>query len=546
MKYWIITTLLLLPLTAFSQQERPKLLVVIVIDQFRADYLTRFRKNFLPSEKSGKILGGFNYLLLKGAYFPFGQNNIAQNMTAPGHATVLTGSYPYQSGIPLNHWYNKEKESIEGPTDDETFPLVGINERSKTKGASPKNLVATTVGDELKNAGYPSKIISIAIKQPPAVLMGGHRADLALWYDSKSHQWISSQYYLPSLKLPKWILNLNTEMSTQQGQKIVWRPGNKNTGFSGSTDFRHELEVGKSDLNKSPYGLTITRKAAEHAIKALNLGKGSSTDVLAISFSSHDTVGHTFGPNSREMEEMTYAIDREIGTLLNSIQKSLPDGLKRTVLVLTGDHGVAPTPELALSHQYEAGHIDEKDLDSKISAHLDEKFGKLKKGNWISIAMSFNLYLNSKLIQEKGLKQPVVESEIKSFLKNDQRIAHIVTRTEIENRILPPGIHEKQILHSFYPKRSGDIILIFKPYYIPKALDGAPANHITGYSYDRTVPIVISGPGIKPKVYSTRAEVIDIAPTLSFLTGVIPPSLSEGRVLDEILEDKQVTFSSEQ
>jgi hypothetical protein len=142
------------------------------------------------------------------------------------------------------------------------------------------------------------------------------------------------------------------------------------------------------------------------------------------------------------MEEMTYAIDREVGALLNSIQKSLPDGLKRTVLVLTGDHGVAPTPEWALSHQYEAGHVDEKDLDSKISAYLDKKFGKPKKGNWISIAMSFNLYLNSKLIQEKGLKQPLVESEIKSFLKNDPRIAHIVTRTEIENRILPPGIHE--------------------------------------------------------------------------------------------------------
>jgi predicted AlkP superfamily pyrophosphatase or phosphodiesterase len=303
MKYWIITTLLLLPIAAFSQQERPKLLVVIVVDQFRADYLMRFRKNFLPSEKSGKILGGFNYLLLKGAYFPFGQNNIAQSMTAPGHATVLTGAYPYQSGIPLNHWYNKEKEIIEGPTDDETFPLVGINEGSKSKGASPKNLVATTVGDELKNAGYPSKIISIAIKQPPAVLMGGHRADLALWYDSKSHQWISSQYYLPSLKLPKWILDLNAEMKAQQGQKMTWSPGDKKTGFSGDTDFRYELEVGKSDLNKSPYGLTITRKAAEHAIKALNLGKGSSTNVLAISFSSHDAVGHTFGPNSREWKK---------------------------------------------------------------------------------------------------------------------------------------------------------------------------------------------------------------------------------------------------
>ncbi len=518
------------PLQSFAL-EPPKLIVVMVIDQFRADYLTRFKSNFLPAKSKGNRIGGFNYLIKNGAYFPFGQHDVAQSMTSPGHATVLTGAYPYQTGIPLNDWYSRNSDQIESSTYDPQSPLVGLTQLNGSKGASPRSLNATTVGDELKNAGFSSQVVSIAIKQSPAILLGGHRADLALWYDSHLEQWVSSQHYLPNHKLPRWAIQFSEESKT-----ITEAPmgSHKLTGYSDSI----QTQSDKRHLTKAIHELRLTRLAAERTIKELQLGRHKNPDLLAISFSSHDSMGHALGPNSTEMEQLTYQEDLEISTFLNFIQKAIPGGLKNAVIVLTGDHGVAPIPEWAKAKKYYAERVDENALSEQVISHLNEKFGVPKSGKWIKFIISFNIYLNQKAIQEKALKTSEVEEEVKSFLKKDPRIAQIATASEIGKRILPPGIHERQILHSFYPERSGDLILIFKPYFIPKGLDGAPANHISGYSYDRTVPILISGSHIKPQTYSSRAEVVDIAPTLSFLAGVLPPSLSEGRVLSEIIRTK--------
>jgi predicted AlkP superfamily pyrophosphatase or phosphodiesterase len=292
----------------------------------------------------------------------------------------------------------------------------------------------------------------------------------------------------------------------------------------------------RGEPNQSLEGLKLTRIAAEKALMHYRLGSGKSTDILALSFSSFDAEGHKFGPNSPEMEKMTYAIDREISELLNTIQQKVPGGLKSTVVVLTGDHGVAPVPQWAQSNRMEAGTVNEDELANKISARLTEKYGKPNGKKWVLVPMGFNIYLNHKVIQEKNLSASEVEEEAKSVLKSDPRIAYVVTSSNISARVLPPGIHENQVLHSYYPGRSGDLMLLFKPFYIPKALDGSTANHITGYSYDRTVPIIFTGFNIKAQAHPAGARVIDIAPTLSYLAGVLPPSLSEGRVLSEIFK----------
>jgi hypothetical protein len=192
------------PIKLESFLSRPKLTLVLVIDQFRADYLTRFASRFLPSSGKNGEVGGFKYLMSKGAYFPQAKYDVLENMTCPGHATILTGSYPYLSGIVLNEWYDRSLGRMIYCVDDGDSPLVGSDLKGAESGVSPKNLVGTTVGDELKNSGRPSKIISIALKDRAAILLGGHRADLAVWLSS-NYRWVSSRYYVKDKELPRWI-----------------------------------------------------------------------------------------------------------------------------------------------------------------------------------------------------------------------------------------------------------------------------------------------------------------------------------------------------
>ena len=562
------------PASTTLKDDRPKLILTLVIDQFRADYLMRFRDQFLPALGKNQEVGGFAYLMANSAYFPYSEYEAFQNHTAAGHATILSGAYPYQTGISMNEWFSVEKKRLEAAVEDTNFPIVGVSaptgkesgkdagkenskdnvkdatrEAPKARGVSPNKMVATTLGDELKNAGYPSQVVTVALKDRAAVLLGGHRADLALWYDFTAHAWISSQYYLPTGVLPPWVAELNEKLKPELGSTIEWQTeegesgysaqdampltNQKNAGLIGGKNFPHYAKVGTPGLLSTPRGLEITRQAAEKAFDAYHLGRGSYTDVLAVSFSSHDAVGHAFGPNSREMEEMTRHEDRQISLLLNHVRKTLPGGLKNVVIVLTGDHGSPPSPEWAQAHQINAGRIEDKEIARRIAARLDEKFGKFEKGEWVLESYLFNVYLNQKVIQDRHLSLAEVQKEAKGVLKDDPRIAYVVTSSEIAQNIFPPGIFEKQIQRGYYEGRSGDILIIPKPYFMP---DGKTIVHITGYSYDRTVPLLLSGRHFRSKIFATRATSVDIAPTLSFLVGVVPPSLSEGRVLSEALD----------
>ena len=215
---------------AASFPARPKLIVTIVIDQFRADYLLRFQSKFLPAHLPQQRIGGFKYLMEESAYFPYGEYGHAQCITGPGHATILSGAFPYQSGIVLNSWFNASTQSMEECTEDASYPIVGLTHPTGTdlplrelkKGASPRLMIAPTLGDELKNEGHPSKVVSVALKERAAVLMGGHRADLALWFDPLANQWISSTYYLPQEELPPWVRELNAPLRSEVGQLKTW------------------------------------------------------------------------------------------------------------------------------------------------------------------------------------------------------------------------------------------------------------------------------------------------------------------------------------
>jgi predicted AlkP superfamily pyrophosphatase or phosphodiesterase len=526
---------------------RPKLVVLLVIDQFRADYLLRHESRFKPAQGPGGEVGGFEYLMRQGAYYPMAEYGILQSMTCPGHATVLTGAYPYQAGIPLNYWFDEKQDRNVYCAEDTRYKIVGAPDEPRA-GKAPTLLAATTVGDELKNAGLASRVVTVALKDRAAIMMGGHRADLALWMDGHERRWVSSDFYLPDHKLPDWVNELNREIQPKPGQTIRWEAKGPGTGLSDPAyvpvddgrklgkSFPHAIEASRKEALSLPYGLELTEQAAERAIDAYHLGQGKAPDLLAVSFSSHDYIGHAFGPNSREIEEMTVNEDRLIAKLLNHLRKRVPGGLGQVVVALTGDHGTPPDPDWASKHRFDAGMIRPSKLDAKIDRALIERFGEPHvegKLKWIAPSIDLNFYVNRHAVADRKVELATVEAAIKEALLASPGIAHAVTAAEYELRRLPPGQHGEQLDHTYFRGRSGDVIGILKPYWMSDEYD--EVAHMTGYNYDRRVPLAIAGPGIRPGLQPGRARVIDLAPTLSHLLAVLPPSLSEGRVLTEAL-----------
>ncbi|MEN9724370.1 MAG: hypothetical protein RJB38_2356 [Pseudomonadota bacterium] len=515
-------------------KKKPRLVLVLSVDQMRADYLTRFRTRFLPAKQKNGFPGGFQYLMSKGAYFPMGEYDVLQNMTGPGHAMILSGSYPYQMGIPLNDWF----EPGRGPTycvQDNASPVVTGG--SKVPGLSPRNFLGSTLGDEIKNAGHPAKVVAVALKDRAAILLGGHRADLALWFDGKSLQWTTSRYYLPQGDLPSWIQKLSEKPRELKGQRYVWKANEKTTGLSISGDeaFERTTTFGSYESLGFPWGAELTIDTAIAATNELKLGQGVGPDVLAVSLSSHDYLAHQHGANSRELEEMTVAEDRLLSRLLGHLQKTIPGGLSQVAIALTADHGGPSAPAWLASQGMTAGDIDEDALLRASNEKLNAVFGKPKSGkSYLRFVSDLNFFLDPEVLTEKNLDPAKVQREALDFLVQTPGVLTGFTKSEHRLRLLPGGLFERQATHGFFPPRSGDIVLIPKPFFQSA---GSPVSHQTGYAYDRTVPIILVASGIKAGVYPSRANVIDIAPTLSFLLGVLPPAMSEGRVLEEIFEE---------
>jgi hypothetical protein len=407
---------------------------------------------------------------------------------------------------------------------------------SSLLGTSPALMNSTTVGDELKNAGYPSRVVALALKDRAAILMGGHRADLAFWLDSDSKRWVSSSYYLPEKKLPEWMEKLNEETKAGMGKTELWRPQGKSFVVSddllGSDHFEHAYKTGSSDSLVTPYGAEILEVAGERAFDAFELGRGKATDLMAISFSGHDYAGHTYGPNSREMEEMTIAEDRVLSKLLNYVFKKVPRD--QVVVVLTGDHGIPSNPDWLLKNHVDGGRLSDAEWAKQIEAALTEKFGKPPQ-SWVGYFHDLDFYFRPDSLKERKVSLADAEFVAKGVLSGQKGVAYIVTSADVEMKILPPGFHARQLLKTYYPGRSADVTVIPKPFYM-KAEDGV--DHLTGYVYDRMVPVLLSGFGMRPGLYANHAEVVDIAPTLTFLAGTLPPSLSEGRVLSEALQSQ--------
>lgn len=483
-------TLLALPLATESYLKKPKLVVVLVIDQFRGELLNKMQKELKPAGTAAQP-GGFAFLMKNGAWFPHAEYEVSQAMTCVGHAMILSGSYPTLNGISLNQWF-----------DSKAGKRIGCIEDARD-GISPRNLFATTVGDEMKTSRSKSKVISVAVKDRSAVLLGGHRADHAIWLNSAGSAWTTSTYYGTP---PTWIDAENRRLSASPKKDLL-----------------------SKNLAASIEGTQSTLRLAAQALTEEKLGRGPDTDLLAISLSNHDILGHALGPESPEMEKLVLAEDVELQRFFGVLQKQMK-GWSEVLFVMTADHGIPGTPTKLLPPENGDGQFDALASIRNVNRHLDEAFKVRSKEPWITATFLLNFYLNEKFIQERGLSLAAVESEAKKALAKEPGVIEVFTRQEFLDGKISDNLPGRQFKNSYRPDRNGHLQIVLRPFMVAKS--ELTANHMTGWAYDRYVPLFLMGNSISPGVYA-GGKIVDIAPTVSFLLGTVPPSMSEGRVLSE-------------
>ncbi len=512
-----LIVLLLATVTALlAAPPKPKLVVAIVIDQFRYDYLLRFRKDYTS---------GFVRLMERGANYTDAHYLHATTVTAVGHSTFLSGATPSISGIIANEWYDrKTKETVTSVSDPETTLVSSIPGRP---GSSPRRMLVSTVGDELKMQGNHSRVIGISIKDRGAILPAGHMADAAYWYDDDTNEFVTSTYYRNAL--PEWAKEFNSEERYKKFIGASWFPfdakGQSGTPFctmvaGGNVRFCGAIEA-------TPWGNELIEEFAERAITGENLGHHQSPDILAVSFSSNDYVGHAVGPDAPEVRDISIRTDRLLGKLFDYIDAHV--GAGNTLIVLTADHGVAPVPEVNEARKMPGGRLNEALFHQKINDALTKRFGP---GNWLMPGAVSNAYLNLALAAKYKANPAEVERVAADVVRSQEHIARVYTRHQIETGQVQQDSISRAVMLSFFAPRSGDLYVIPEPYYM---FDASGTTHGLPYNYDTHVPLLVLGSGIKPATYSRPVAINDVAPTLSAILGVTEPSGSVGRILSELM-----------
>lgn len=496
-------------LTAEAQSVRkPKLVLAIVIDQFRYDYLLRFRADYHA---------GLARLLDHGAVFTDAHYIHAATVTAVGHSTFLSGATPSISGIIANEWYDRASgQPVTSVSDPETKLVGGIPGRT---GSSPRRLLVSTVGDELKIRYPGSKVIGVSIKDRSAILPAGHEADGAYWYDSDANAWVTSSYYRD--ELPDWAKALNKERPYSRYLGVKWLP------FDAKDDSAQpfcSMVAGTSirycgSLEATPWGNEMIEEFAERALEGEDLGRHDSTDILAVSFSSNDYVGHALGPDDPAVRDISIRTDQLLGKLFDAVERRV--GAGNMLVVLTADHGVAPVPEVNEARKMPGGRL----RTLRLNDALIKRFGP---GKWLVAESGGMAYLNYDLIHKQKLDPAQVERAAADAAMAEPHIARVYTRTQLANGAVQQDSISRAFSLGFFPQRSGDLFILEEPYYM---FASSGTTHGTPYDYDNHVPVIFLGPQIKPGKHQERIAVNDIAPTLSAILEIEQPSGSVGRIL---------------
>ena len=527
---------------ARASSGKPKLVLAIIVDQFRYDYIERFWDLFGND--------GFKRLVNEGALFTNANYDYVPTFTACGHAAIFSGSVPALNGIVGNLWFDRESAKQRVMVADDNAHLVTTRGVS-TKGgaASPRTLIGSTIGDQMRlSNNFQSKVITASLKDRSAVLPGGQRPNGAYWFSDADGQFVTSDYYFK--ELPTWVKKFEAEKGANKYFGMKWDRALPATAYARAQ--AENLPVQRSVLGaRFPYVVTggdekpglkfygafqLTPFSSEYlsefgkaALDAEALGADEFPDLLSISFSAPDLTGHYYGPDSQEIEDTYFRLDRVIADLLGYVDRKV--GLANTIIFVTGDHGVAPIPEYMQSKGFDAIRISGRDVVDAANKALEARFGQ---GKWVVNLVNDQLYLDQKLIAEKKVDPAEAERVAGEAALAIEGIVNYFTRTQIVGGRLPLGPGPRRVANGFNRKRSGDVWLVTKPFSFFMEGD-LPTTHGSAYNYDTHVPVILFGSGVRPGRYNTDCSPSDIAPTLAAMLGIEPPSNRTGRILSEAL-----------
>ncbi|HYY99584.1 MAG TPA: alkaline phosphatase family protein [Pyrinomonadaceae bacterium] len=526
-------------------------MLLVAVDQFRYDYLERFGDLFAE--------GGIRRLLRGGASWSDANYDHAPTETAPGHATMLTGAWPSETGIIANDWYDRAEGRRVNNVGDDSVRLLGGGD--KEPASSPRNLLCSTLGDELKLAtNNRSRVVGVSLKNRAAILPAGRMADAAYWLSAQTGEFVSSTYYFD--RLPDWVARFNAARPADKFFGAKWErllpaavyerragpddaPWERGDGKLSHT-FPHALTGGLAKpgpefydaLSYSPFTNELLLDFAEQAVTNGRLGDDSDADVLTVSFSANDIVGHRYGPYSQEVMDVTLRVDRQIARLLDFVDAHV--GLRDTVVVFTADHGVAPSPAQAAAARLPGAYVKVSDVLAAVRERLRARFGKQggrdTTADYVQTFSNGQLYFNRAALERDGVAAEEAERVAGEAALSVPGVARYFTRTQLLGGAFSQSdAVARRVLHGYNARRSGDVALVAEPFkYLADYV--AVATHGTPYSYDTHVPLVIMGGGVAAGRYRQPASPADIAPTLAAILGVQPPSCATGRVLVEALK----------
>ncbi len=519
--------------------QSPKLVVGIVVDQMRYDYLTRFYDRF------GK--GGFKRMVNEGYNCKNNHFNYVPTYTGPGHASIYTGTTPQNHGVISNHWYNKFGKEMVYCASDPSVKAVGS--ASELERMSPHRMKTTTVSDQNRlHTQMRGKTIGIAIKDRGAILPAGHTANGAYWFRGKDEgKWITSTFYRNDL--PEWVKAFN-ESGKAKSYFKVWNTlydintyiesGDDNNEFEGgykgkeTATFPYDLAKLKDEnsgydiVKYTAYGNSLTADFAIAAVDGEQLGTDQITDFLAVSFSSTDYVGHNFGVNSKEIQDTYLRLDKDLERIFKALDQKVGKG--HYTVFLTADHGAVHVPSYLKSIKIPAGYFDKDALKTKVETFVKSTF---KVDSLIENMSNNQVFFNYEVLTEKGINTEDLQKAIAHFLLQEDQIDKVFTRKQLESTNYTSGI-AALIQKGFNQKRSGDVIIVLDPATIAYSKTGS--THGSGLTYDTHAPLLFFGQGIKKGSTTQKTYIPDIAPTISALLGITFPNGATGEVLSFVLE----------
>lgn len=552
MRHWnyLLTALLLLAGASVNAQEKnpPKLVVGIVVDQMCYEYLYRFQ------EKFGKK--GIRMLMDKGTNCRNTNYNYVPTYTGPGHASIYTGTTPSNHGIVANDWYDRELQRTINCVEDTTQTTIGANNASGL--CSPKNLKANTITDQLKLTYPNAKVISMSIKNRGAILPGGHLSDGSYWYDYKTGNMITSSFF--KAQLPVWVQSFNDMKQAERYMEGTWNtlypietytesgPDDSKYEhvFPGKTApvFPYDLKaIVNSDTSISassvfpytPFANTFLTDFALLALRNEQLGQDDQTDMLCISYSTPDIIGHMFGPQSKEIEDTYLRLDQDLERLIANLNKEVGKG--EYVIFLTADHAVVPVPQLLTDHNLPGGYLFQDEKFADLGAKLEYQFG----ANFIDDYDNLNIYLDHDTMALMGADY----NEVVNFIVHEAHGWEGVKRVFTGHQLYNADVDDPwsiMVRNGYHHAESGDIIITLEPGYLPKSSDSESArkgtSHGSAYSYDTHVPLLWYGAGIPNQEVFRDVEITDITATLTHILYLQEVNALTGKPILEILGDK--------